>query len=92
MTWDGVVQRGLRIPGGNGPLLTVPIYLNLQDIIWTGSQFVAVGDNGGLHSPDATETSTWTEQTSEHQQPRAVTQGAPAASSPLGPPEPSHLR
>jgi hypothetical protein len=67
LIWDGVtVYSGTLDPWWKWSLFDSSYpYPNLRDIIWTGSQFVAVGYNGRVYtSPDATETSTWTEQAS----------------------------
>lgn len=67
LTWNGVTMySGTSDPWWKWSLFDSSYpYPNLRDIFWTGSQFVAVGYNGRLYtSPDATESSTWTEQTS----------------------------
>jgi photosystem II stability/assembly factor-like uncharacterized protein len=67
LIWDGVtLHSGTTDPWWKWSLFDSSFpYPNLQDLLWSGSQFVAVGDNGGVYtSPDATETSTWTPQTS----------------------------
>jgi hypothetical protein len=67
MIWDGItVHSGTADPWWKWSLFDSSYpYPNLRDIVWTGSQFLAVGNNGRIFtSPDATETSTWTEQAS----------------------------
>jgi len=80
LTWDGVTfHSGTTDPWWKWSLFDSSYpYPNLSDIIWTGSQFVAVGHNGRVYtSPDATETSTWTEQASgTANNLEAVTEGA----------------
>jgi photosystem II stability/assembly factor-like uncharacterized protein len=78
LIWDGVTMHtGTTNPWWKWSLFDSSYpYPNLQDILWTGGQFVAVGDNGGVYtSPDATEVSTWTLRTSgTANKLRAVTQ------------------
>jgi hypothetical protein len=67
LIWDGVtLHTGTEDPWWQWSLFDSSYpYPVLNDIIWASSQFVAVGNNGRIYtSPDATETSTWTEQAS----------------------------
>lgn len=67
LIWDGVTMHsGTSDPWWKYSLFDNSNPLpNLLDIVWTASQFVAVGDNGRIYtSPDATESSTWTVQAS----------------------------